>query len=116
MEAVDLHAMGWPVGLLILILGYFLRDAHSTFKRDIEKKADREKMEAEFITHRIDMRSMEERHRDEILRIERQYDVKFAGVVAQFSDKIQSVERNLGEKIDMVLKIVDSRQTKHDTN
>lgn len=110
MEAVDLHAIGWPVGLLIMILGYFLRDAHVTFKRDIEKKADREKMENEFNTHRNDMRAMEERHMNEILRIERQYDIKFAGVVAQFTDKIQSVEANLGKQLERIFTIVDSRQ------
>lgn len=111
----------WAAMLLVAILGYFLRDAHRDFKDGLERKADKKVIDDAFAVYRADMRSIEDRHKEETARLERQYEVRFAGVVAQFSERLNSVERavsdrigtmerGVSEKMDLILSVVDRRK------
>lgn len=93
------------------ILAYFLRDAHVQFKDRLDQKADRKALDDAFNVYRADMKAMDERHKEEITRLERQYEVRFSGVVMNFTERINSLERNMGEKMDMILNVVDRRHT-----
>lgn len=109
MEAEIINAIRWAAVLLVGILGYFLRDAHRDFKEGLERKADRKALDDAFSVYRNDMRAMEERHKEETARLERQYEVRFSGVVTQFSERLNSMERGMGEKMDMILSVVNRR-------
>lgn len=111
MPAEIAAATPWVLGLLVALLGYFLRDVHKDFKEGLEKKADRKALDDAFNVYRADMRAMDERHKEEITRLERQYEVRFSGVVMNFTERINSLERNMGEKMDMILNVVDRRHT-----
>ncbi len=54
----------------------------------------------------IGLRAVDERHKNEATRMERQYEVRFAGVVAQFSERINSMERNMSDKMDFMIKMI----------
>lgn len=107
------NAIKWPVGVLIAVLGYFLRDAHVSMKQDIKKKADKDALDDAFRAYREDMKAMEERHsesmkamdsrhKEETARMERYYEVKLVGVVAQFSERMNSMEKNLLDRMDLI--------------
>ena len=100
------NAIKWPVGVLIGVLGYFLRDAHVSMKQDIKKKADKEVLDEAFRVYRDDMNAMEERHQAEMARLERQYDVKFTGVVQQFNDRMNNIEKNLLDRMDLIRSMI----------
>ncbi|HXE49551.1 MAG TPA: hypothetical protein VN663_14325 [Ramlibacter sp.] len=87
----------WPyvVALLVVILAYFLKDAHSEIKGSLRNKADKD-----------DMRRMEESNQREIERIERLYETKFATVVIQLQERINAVEKNLS---DLILKLLSKQ-------
>lgn len=112
----------WAGGILLSLLGYFLHDAHKNFKDGLEKKADRDALDNAFKVYRQDMHAMEDRHKEETARLERQYEIRFAGVINQFSERISSVERNIdaklvsvernmGDKMDMVIDLIHRSKT-----
>lgn len=103
------EALKWPIGLLIAVLGYFLRDAHHSFKADVARKADAQTTEAALRQHREDMRAMEERYREETARIERQYEERFDRAVQQLGDRVKAVETNLIERMDLIRQLIDRR-------
>lgn len=103
-------AIKWSAGLLVALLGYFLSDAHSHIKNGLEKKADQQALDSAFKVYRSDMHAMEERHKEETARLERQYEIRFAGVINQFSERINSMERNLNDKIDLMINLMNQRQ------
>lgn len=103
-------ALKWAAGLLVALLGYFLSDAHSHIKNGLEKKADQQALDNAFKVYRQDMHAMEERHKEETARLERQYEVRFSGVINQFSERINSLERNLNDKIDLMINLMNQRQ------
>lgn len=109
MQAEFVSALQWAAVMLVGILGYFLRDAHRDFKVGLERKADRKALDDAFSVYRADMRDMEDRHKEETMRLERQYEVRFSGVVTQFTERLNSMERGMGEKMDMILNVVDRR-------
>lgn len=97
------------VGMLVLVLAYFLKDAHTQIKIGLEQKATQKALEEAKEAWRADLRALNESHRRETERLEVQYEQKFAAVVAQFQGSMESVERNLTSKIDMVLHIIERR-------
>lgn len=99
----------WVVGLLVVVLAYFLRDAHSQIKFGLEQKAAAKDLEDAKRNWDAKILAMEERHERETARLEQQYDKKFAAVVEQFQSKIESVEKNLADKLDMIMRVVDRR-------
>jgi len=102
-------AARWAAVLLVGILGYFLRDAHRDFKAGLERKADLKALDDAFSVYRNDMHAMEERHKEETARLERQYEVRFSGVVVQFSERLNGLERSMGDKMDLILNVVERR-------
>lgn len=105
-----LDAAKWLAAILIGVLGWFLRDAHAGFKSSLMDKVDRTTFESAVTQWHTDMRTLEERHQRENERLERQYEVKFAGVVQQFQERINNVEKNLSDRMDLILKILDGRK------
>lgn len=97
------------IGLLISVLAYFLKDAHSTIKIGLEKKATQEALDKATTEWRSDLKDMQERHQRETARLEHQYEQKFAGVVQQFQDRMNSVEKNLQDRMDLILEVLKQR-------
>lgn len=103
------------VVLLIGVLGYFLKDAHTSIKVGLAKieseKATQAALDSAKAEWRTDLRDMQDRHQRETSRLEAQYEQKFAGVVSQFQDRMNSVEKNLQDRIDMILELMRRSQS-----
>lgn len=99
----------WIVGLLVLTLAYFLKDAHTQIKIGLEQKATQKALEEAKENWRQDLRELTERHQRETTRMEAQYELKFAAVVNQFQGRMDSIEKNLNDKMDMILHIIERR-------
>jgi hypothetical protein len=89
-------------GLLVAVIGYFLADAHT----QIKDKADKEVLKEAIETWRADLRESKAESQREAERMERQYEVKFAGVVADLSNRINSVETNLVQRMELILQLL----------
>lgn len=101
----------WIIGLLILVCAYFLKDWHTNIKIGLEKKATVEALEDAKRTWRDDLRMQNEQHQRETARLETQYEQRFAAVVTQFQGRMDSMEKSLADKIDMVLHIIERRNS-----
>lgn len=99
----------WIVGLLVVVLAYFLRDSHSQIKFGLQQKASAKDLDDAKRDWDAKILAMEDRHQRETARLEQQYDKKFAAVVEQFQTQILSVEKNLADKLDMIMRVVDRR-------
>lgn len=95
--------------LLIAILAYFLKDAHSTIKIGLERRATQDALDKAIDAWRKDLKEMQDRHQRETARLEHQYEQKFAGVVQQFQDRMNSVEKNLQDRMDLILEVLKQR-------
>jgi|SRR6185312_15678520 len=99
------------IALLISVLAYFLKDAHTTIKLGLEKKATQEALDKATEAWRSDLKEMQARHQSETARLEHQYEQKFAGVVQQFQDRMNSVEKNLQDRMDLILQVLKQGQS-----
>lgn len=97
------------VGLLIVVLAYFLKDAHMQIKLGLKEKATQKQLEDAEAAWRTDLREMREQHQLETARLEAQYEQKFAAVVSQFQGQLLSVEKTLIDRMDMILRIIERR-------
>jgi uncharacterized membrane protein YgaE (UPF0421/DUF939 family) len=104
------NPLPYVVTLLILTLAYFLKDAHQNIKIGMEQKASQQALDEAKAEWRNDLRDMQERHQRETQRLEHQYEQKFAAVVTQFQDRMDSVERNLSGRMDLILELLKQRQ------
>lgn len=102
MSANEYSVLGFLAVMLIGVIGYFLKDAHNQLKI----KADKDALEGAVDALRNDQKAAEERYRREADRMERQYDVKFSGVVKDFSDRMNSIEHNLSQQINLILELL----------
>jgi len=96
----------WIVGTVVLMLAYFLKDAHTTIKIGLEQRATQKALEEAKSEWRTDLREQNDRHQRETTRLEQQYEQKFAAVVTQFQDRMDSVERNLQGRMDLILELL----------
>ncbi len=101
----------WPyiIGLIVAVCLYFLKDAHTQIKIGLEQKATSKALEDAKADWRMDLREQNERHQRETARLETQYEQKFAAVVAQFQGRMDSIEKNLTDRMDMILHIIERR-------
>jgi phage host-nuclease inhibitor protein Gam len=97
------------VGLLIVVLGYFLKDAHTNIKVGLKEKASQDALDRAQQEWRSDLKDMQDRHQRETTRLEHQYEQKFAGVVQQFQDRMNSVEKNLQDRMDLILELLKKK-------
>lgn len=97
------------VALLIAVLGYFLKDAHTSIKLGLKEKANQDELDRAKQEWRIDLKDVEERHQRETTRLEHQYEQKFAGVVQQFQERMNSVEKNLQDRMDLILELLKKK-------
>ena len=72
------------VGLLVITLAYFLKDAHTQIKIGLDQKATQKELEEAKEKWRMDLREQSERHQRDTARLEKQYEQKFDAVVQQF--------------------------------
>lgn len=100
------NAGPWIVGVVVLMLAYFLIDAHGAIKIGLEKRATQQSLDDAKNEWRSDLREIQERHQRETTRLEQQYEQKFAAVVTQFQDRMDSVERNLQGRMDLILELL----------
>ena len=111
-----------PYVLVMLIGGilWFIRDKHNRIMASLEQKATldaliesklnaQKQLDDAKESWRADLRQQNERHEHETARLERQYEQKFAAVVSQFQDRMDSIEKNLADKMNMILHIVERR-------
>ena len=103
----ELEALKWLGGLLIAIIVWVFLDAKSR----INEKADKEALLTAVDTWREDLKEAKDLHQRETERMERQYDIKFAGVVKDFSERMNSIETNLSQRMELILKILEYRGT-----
>lgn len=103
------NPLPYIVGLLVVTLAYFLRDAHMNIKIGLEQKATREALDDAKLAWRADLHEMQDRYQRETARLENQYEKKFAAVVTQFQDRMDSVERNLQGRMDLILELLKQR-------
>jgi len=99
----------WIIGMLVLVLAYFLKDAHTQIKIGLEQKATLKALEEAKEAWRSDLRDQSERHQRETARLEVQYEQKFAAVVSQFQDRMDSIEKHLADKMSTILHIIERR-------
>lgn len=97
------------VGLLIAVLGYFLKDAHTNIKLGLKEKATQDALDRATQEWRSDLKEMQDRHQRETQRLEYQYEQKFANVVQQFQDRMNGVEKNLQDRMDLILEILKQK-------
>ena len=95
--------------LMIGLLAYFLKDAHTNIKVGLEQRATQMALDAATTNWRSDLNGMQARHERETNRLEQQYEQKFAAVVTQFQDRMDSVERNLQGRMDLILELLKQR-------
>lgn len=100
------------VGLLVLIVAYFIKDQHSKITNGIEAKATRKELDEAKESWRTDLRETREAHQKEAARMERQYEQRFSAVVQQFQGRMDSMEKSLTDKIDLVLHIIERRNNR----
>jgi hypothetical protein len=118
----------YVVALLVGMLAYFLKDAHTNIKIGLEQRATQKAledaksewradqrttqkaMEDAKAASRADMRDIQERHQRETSRLEQQYDQKFAAVVNQFQERMDSVEKNLQGRMDLILQLLQKNR------
>lgn len=103
------YLIGVLIAALIGILAYFLKDAHLNIKVGLEQRATQKALEEAKSDWRTDLREMQGRHQRETDRLEQQYEKKFAAVVTQFQDRMDSVERNLQGRMDLILELLKQR-------
>lgn len=101
----------YVIGLLVVVVGYFVKDAYMHLKMGLKEKATQKQLEDAETAWRTDLREMREHHQLETTRLEAQYEQKFQGVVTQFQNQMMSVERNLTDRMDMILRIIERRNT-----
>lgn len=97
--------------LLVLIVGYFIKDQHRKINSEMEAKATRRELDDAKESWRIDLRETREAHQIEAARMERQYEQRFSAVVQQFQGRMDSMEKSLTDKIDLVLHIIERRNS-----
>jgi len=102
----------WIVVLLVAIVGYFVKDQHKTITHRISENATRQELEAAKESWRTDLRETREAHQIEAARMERQYEQRFSAVVQQFQGRMDSMEKSLTDKIDLVLHIIERRNNR----
>jgi Na+-translocating ferredoxin:NAD+ oxidoreductase RnfG subunit len=95
-------------GMLLAVIAFFIKSALNK----LEIKADKEALEAAVDTLRKEQAAAEERFRREADKMERQYDVKFSGVVSDFQDKLKGMESNLSKQIEMVLLMLSNQNNR----
>lgn len=99
----------YVVGMVIMVLAYFLKDAHANIKVGLEQKATQKALDDAKTEWRADLINIETRHQRETNRLEAQYEQKFAAVVTQFQDRMDGVERNLQGRMDLILELLKQR-------
>lgn len=97
------------VGVLILLLAYFLKDAHTTIKSGLAQKATQEALDRATSEWREDIRDDRERHTREMLRLENHYEQKFVGGFTDLHDQIKELKSNLQDRMDLILKLLERR-------
>jgi len=112
------NPLPYIVGILVIVLAYFLKDAHMHIKIKLEKTATAKELEEAKEQWRLDFLEIQRRHQLETTRLEAQYEQKFQGAVVQFQNQvtgvqnqIMGVERNLTDRMDMILRIIERRNT-----
>lgn len=112
----ELEFVKWLGGLLIGLLAWVFLDAKSRIneKADKEALAKSEKSHQDALatavdTWKTDLKDAKDLHQRETERMERQYDVKFAGVVKDFSDRMNSIESNLSQRMELILRLLENR-------
>lgn len=109
------HPNLWVVCLLLVaVLGYFLRDAHSSIKRSVSEKASKEAVESlraesqrQAEEWRNELTRREDRSQQELQRMEDQYEKKFAGALAELRNQITTLESHMKDRMDMILKLLE---------
>ncbi len=102
MSSVEYSILAFIATILVGVIGYFLTDAHNQLKI----KADKESLTNAVDSLRREQLAAEERYRREADKMEKQYDVKFAGMVRDVSDRMNTIENNLSKQIDLVIQLL----------
>lgn len=102
--------------ILTAILSYFLKDAHTTFKRDVDGKASKEEVEKlradsqrQAEEWRADLRDDRTRAQEELRRLEQQYEQKFGAAVEDLRRQITTLETHLKDRMDMIVELLEKR-------
>lgn len=100
----------WIVVILVGVVAYFCKDQHNKITSGIEQKATRKELDEAKESWRTELRETREAHQIEAARMERQYEQRFSAVVQQFQGRMDSMEKSLTDKIDLVLRIIERRE------
>lgn len=94
----------WIACLILAgILTYFLKDAHMTFKRDVESKASKEDVEK----LRAESVRLDNEWRAEMRRLETQYKQEFGSAVEDLRRQITTLEMHLRDRMDMIVALLE---------
>jgi Skp family chaperone for outer membrane proteins len=100
------------IALLICILAYFLREAHTRIKIDLEKTATREALDKATSEWREDLKEDRDRHQREMQRLETHYEQKFAGAVNDLHKQIGSLKAEMKDRMDLILKLLERNENR----
>jgi hypothetical protein len=113
----EIDALKYIGGLLIALIVYVFLDAKSRINEKADKEAliKAEKSHQDALSNAVDtwkedLKDAKDLHQRETERMERQYDVKFAGVVKDFSDRMNSIESNLSQRMELILRLLESKK------
>jgi rubrerythrin len=98
----------WAIAIILGAFAYFLKRDHKRLETDIMNKVDKDMFDESVSAWREEVAAMEQRHKDQVDRMERQYELKFGAVVDQFTKRIGDLERHLSDKMEMVIKLIEA--------
>lgn len=103
-EVVDVAK--WLAGILVLVLGWFLRHAHAQIEVGLASKADKEAMSREIESLRMELKDSRETRERELERLERMYDGKITAMAGELRSRMDSMEKNVDAKLDMLMEMI----------
>lgn len=100
----------WLGGILIGLIAWLARKSIERVENDLSNKADKSHMEREIEGLKMELKESREARERDIARIERVSAEKFAEFSESMRDRLNSLERNMSEKLTMVLQAIKSNK------
>lgn len=98
----------WLAGFAVGLIAWFARKSIERVETDLSSKADKSHMEREIEGLKMELKESREARERDIARIERVSAEKFAEFSESMRDRLNSLERNMSEKLTMVLQAIKS--------
>jgi len=92
----------WAIGQLIVFFAFLYYES-AKMRSHIDTKVDQDRWEK-------DLELIRQENKERIDKLELQYEGKLTQMFNQLTDKIESTEKHLSEKIDLVMKLLQDQK------